>query len=483
MDAELRPLLLSAALDRSQRGLEAWRSLLERTPFDVIDGSTTRLLPRIYLTLREHGSSVPELGRLKGAYRSTWAHTSLLVSAAMPVLAELSERRIRFRLVKGAAIGALDGRWGARTMGDVDLLVGPEGVDAVAESLRRHRFAPTFGRSVRSGTVDGGWRDATSGSIDVHAVRARQRDLLGMVLRAPARVGRLATGVVPIPPPELMLLHAVAHGRAAVATTDSVQSSVDVALLIARCEPARLRAAARVLGMVPALAEVLADLDSLGIPLPQSAHGLRLVARSDRIRAAEVKAVSAAQFAVRARELPGLVAGRWPGGADVSRARRIGVGYAAWLAAGQLRPLESVLVRRHGGLLEAPVRSLRVGESVTVRVDATQASRDEGRVSVGPAPQTDLRVRVRIDASAVDAQGVVALQLACEPSGAEPRLVYAGGRLVGSVPVLGDQPARIEVPVESAGVELSLRRLGRGGGADDLAALVIVVLDPRRTGP
>ncbi len=277
MEDDVRQLLLVAALDDSTRGLEAWRSLLGRTPFEVIDASTTRLLPRVYLTLRRHGSAVPELGRLKGAYRNTWVQSSMLASEALPVLRDLSSAGVRYRLVKGAALGAMGRRWGARSMGDVDIVVSSDAVSVVSNALVRAGFARAFGAVPQADQIDGGWQSGTGGAIDVHVVRPRQRDLLGMVLRAPYRVGSMSGLVVPVPQPELMVLHAVAHGRAAVAATDAVQALADVAELLPRCDPERLRGAASVAGLVPDLAAVLSELEATGVALPNAGRALEPV--------------------------------------------------------------------------------------------------------------------------------------------------------------------------------------------------------------
>jgi len=97
--------LLQAALLPGAEAGRAWRAVLLEGPLDRFGPEQTRLLPQIYLNLRRRGSDPgsPE-GRLKGAYRASWARHQLLVSRAAAVLETLADRGVPAVLIHGLAL-------------------------------------------------------------------------------------------------------------------------------------------------------------------------------------------------------------------------------------------------------------------------------------------------------------------------------------------------------------------------------------------
>lgn len=104
---------------------------LEELPFDE-----ARLLPRVYANLSAYGWAECLPPRLRGKYRWVWTSNQLRGHAVTPALQTLVDAGIRTVLLKGAALLA-SGRcaWGAREMGDVDVLVPDRSVVAAARAL------------------------------------------------------------------------------------------------------------------------------------------------------------------------------------------------------------------------------------------------------------------------------------------------------------------------------------------------------------
>jgi hypothetical protein len=114
--------------------ISAWERFRGGADIQQLDSPSHLLLPLVYTNLREHGVVDPEMGRLRGMFRSTWVRNQLLVRQGRELLAKLHEAGVETLLLKGAALIMLDYRSaGMRPMADLDVLVRPEQVeDAVA---------------------------------------------------------------------------------------------------------------------------------------------------------------------------------------------------------------------------------------------------------------------------------------------------------------------------------------------------------------
>lgn len=450
--------LLRATLDPGPAGVSAWRELLEDTPFDVIDAATTRLLPRIYLTLRRHGDAVPELGRLKGAYRATWARNTVLVDAALPLVEALATAGIRYRLVKGAALCALDGLWGARTMGDVDVLVGRRDAEQVTELMLEHGFQPRIASTARSPrAVAGAWDSPSGGLVDLALTGRRDRRSPGLALRAPARWPTVSGVPVATPPAEVLALLALEHGRAGVAVTDDVQALVDLAVLLPRCDPQVLRRAAEIVGITDYLASAVTRLAHAGVAMPAQAVDLGTVRWRDRPRIVERRLEEITAQLGRVAGLPELARQRRPRPRDLPLAWTSTDGrrraYAAWLGTGQLRPVEALATSR-GGFLASPPQELPVNTALRLE---RAGGRTTSRATVGPSVAVEFRARVRVPpvAYADDGQGRLLLQ--CHPADTPPQMVFVNGRMFGWIRGGTDGATTLDVPTTDGELEISLR--------------------------
>jgi hypothetical protein len=129
-------LLLRAAVLPGEHARSAWLEWiagveLEKLPFDE-----ARMLPRVYANLATHGWSECLPPRLRGKYRWVWTSNHMRGHAVTPALAALADAGIPTMLLKGAALLASERcAWGAREMGDVDILVPVDSAVAAARAL------------------------------------------------------------------------------------------------------------------------------------------------------------------------------------------------------------------------------------------------------------------------------------------------------------------------------------------------------------
>jgi hypothetical protein len=97
---------LRAALRPGDEGVAAWATLRDVLDLDDIwDPDIHRLLPLVYVNLRDAGVDDPDLPRLKGLYRRTWYLNQLKLAEARPWLELLQGEGIDTLLLKGVPLG------------------------------------------------------------------------------------------------------------------------------------------------------------------------------------------------------------------------------------------------------------------------------------------------------------------------------------------------------------------------------------------
>lgn len=113
---------------------EAWKTTIV---FDEIDFATLRLLPLLYMRLREAGITNDKyVGKIRGVYRMVWARNQRLINEVAAVADTCRERGIDVLLLKGLALLIDMYRDpAARFLGDGDILIKKEDVPRVFEIL------------------------------------------------------------------------------------------------------------------------------------------------------------------------------------------------------------------------------------------------------------------------------------------------------------------------------------------------------------
>lgn len=117
-------LLLRAASCPALEARAAWAAWFDGVDLDHLPYEEARLLPQVFANLSATGDARCLPPRVRGKYRWVWASNQLRAQAVAPALQALRDASIPTMLLKGAALLA-SGRcaWGAREMGDVDVLV------------------------------------------------------------------------------------------------------------------------------------------------------------------------------------------------------------------------------------------------------------------------------------------------------------------------------------------------------------------------
>jgi len=136
-------LLLRAALLHGNEAIEAWRTWRSRVDFEQIDHASARLLPLVYRNLESCGITDPLTNKLRGIYRLTWTKNLFLFHRMVPVLQALRDEGFETLILKGTAlIVRYYHEYGLRPMGDFDVLVHLEHVEAAIRLLAKLGLRP-----------------------------------------------------------------------------------------------------------------------------------------------------------------------------------------------------------------------------------------------------------------------------------------------------------------------------------------------------
>jgi len=441
-------LVLQAALLEPQRALAAWHAALELSPIEDWPGTLARPLPRIYLRLR-HQPGFSHVDRMRGVYRAAWTSNMVMLSRCAVVIRVLDAHSIPYRVIKGGAVCAMLGSWGARRMGDIDLVVPAVFGEQVEEILRGLAFDPLFVR--RRGLTQGPWQDQHGGLLDVHPLTPAS-DVACMVFGEFGR--RLTTDgvVLHVPSAGVSLVLAAGHSVLQVAESDLMQGLLDVASLEPLADPRDVAGSLGTRFQVNAFQSILESLIDLGWTPTQS--------WTSTIRSARVKTVGIRDLPKRA-DRARRTARRW---ASALRNRAVSPlrlrrsqpwlsahpGYSLWVALGHARPIEAQVVRRRGGFLPLPSGAMKSGDRVTARFGSKPFT--DRSVTSWNVEMHDARFALRLHG-----RDRAWIGLACEDPGINPRVLFINGRLRGWFPVDGHADAEFDVVPVHGRVEFSFR--------------------------
>lgn len=125
-------MLLSGRNDFPQ----LWQQWKNRTVFDRLDKATLKLIPFLYLRLKELSIPDDEIKMIKGIYKHTWYKNLLIMDTTKKVVSSFNEENIPVLLLKGVPlIVNVYKNTAARTVGDADILIDPGHVEKAVEIM------------------------------------------------------------------------------------------------------------------------------------------------------------------------------------------------------------------------------------------------------------------------------------------------------------------------------------------------------------
>lgn len=228
-------LALIAATAQSTRGLLAWTSLVKNLQFENLPPNAQRLCPMIYNNLSGE-RSVPEIERLKGSFRFSWAASTKLLYEVVRLTDSLEREKIDYRILKGLGIQLSLDLVGARVVGDADILVKSKDIQRVSELLTEMGFRKSSGAGCDHGFQaplgDALEFNKADVHFDLHIAEFKEpASLFARMFEEEPLLRTFQNQIIQIPSPELLLLHSAYHGFRNSSPTDLIQSLADIVQL------------------------------------------------------------------------------------------------------------------------------------------------------------------------------------------------------------------------------------------------------------
>jgi hypothetical protein len=433
-------LIAVSALGNPAQAVEAWRRLTDAIPFEHLPNSVIRAMPQIYLNIRRE-AEVPELARLKGVYRSSWSNNAMRFAGTREFFEEMNRLEINYRIIKGGAVSALVGHWGLRRMGDIDVVVAPQHESLVQETLRHMRFTvPRDTAWARTGSslVEGNWESKKGALLDMHSTHGKPR-IFSDLFKEDGVSAPLTGTVVRIPSPELMFALGVWHGEKAGATTDHIQTLLDLGILLKHTKLSSARAALIRSNLLESARKDIETLGAMGLVSPHENVALRSGSPADRLQETFAQLKNIGDFGGRLIRLPRVMWRR-----RITRLQQMNLAaeggmrarlYQLWVNLGQLGPLEVAIHKYLGGFGEFK----QVG---------------------GPIPERDFRIRID-GPNGVPGVLLIHFSLGSRGKNLAQRKLFINGTAHGNVPLPEGVAGKYEVTPLRDFVEVSVRATNR----------------------
>jgi hypothetical protein len=130
-------LFLGMALSSNTDFPRLWQRWKEGVVLDDLDKATSKLLPFLYLRLKELNLADDETKKIEGVYRFTWHKNLLIIDSASKAISLLNKANIPVIVLKGVPLLAkVYKNTGARSIGDADLLVDPGSFKKAVEIMK-----------------------------------------------------------------------------------------------------------------------------------------------------------------------------------------------------------------------------------------------------------------------------------------------------------------------------------------------------------
>jgi len=132
-------LFLSLLLSEQSDFLNLWQEWKSKIRFDDMDHATLRLIPLLYLRLKDFDINDEIIGRIKGTYKLVWVKNQRLLSTTQSVVSMLENHDIKVLLLKGIPL-LIDvyKDTGSRFLSDVDIFIHPNDIKKAIKVMNQH---------------------------------------------------------------------------------------------------------------------------------------------------------------------------------------------------------------------------------------------------------------------------------------------------------------------------------------------------------
>jgi Uncharacterised nucleotidyltransferase len=359
-------LILAASLPGCKNAIQLWKDANTINPLYYWSGTDARLVPAFYanhcLQLDD-----PEFRVINGVYKSVWSKNSISLSAAAGLLNALTEMSIDYRMIKGGAICLILRKFGARRMGDLDLVFYNSDRKKVKTCLLKKGFLPRYPGDRRSLNNEI-WENRDGVVLDLHFIN--RLHFLNIAFDS-LITRRFANHDFRIPSYQSMAMVAIDHGYKGNSLGDLPQAIWDCSMLSKHIDWKSLVTRSFLYGKsdhVMAMIDILIRYDEI----KKDERYLSSVKTNPLYRIYNFLRATA----IKVSQLPlPIIINRnviFENGALKWRNFMNQPIYHAWLILGSIGPLERFAQKKFGGLLrpnnlkDVTCLSIDLGESPTV---------------------------------------------------------------------------------------------------------------------
>lgn len=241
-------LLLRAALHpKPAVAAASWLVWASEITLEEAPNSELRLLPAVYANLSRVAPELALPSKLRGKARANFTKNNLMAFESLPIIEELG-RHFPVMLTKGVAICIRFGAWSSRPMNDVDLYLPLQNLEEACELLAQEGWTPCIGMTRaslvhRTALRRDSW-NFTKGraNVDLHwgLRNGPSADWLTRQMWTSGEQVEFSGRNLLLQSPEFALVSTLNHGFLLGAHDDTLQTVVDAAWLLPRCQGNRL---------------------------------------------------------------------------------------------------------------------------------------------------------------------------------------------------------------------------------------------------
>jgi hypothetical protein len=453
MDIELQLAIRCAALPPAQAAA-SWNKLMQIVTFEDLSHSSQRILPKIFKNL-EAFINLPFYEKLMGAYKFNWVKNNRILMPFTPIIAELNNQMIDYRLLKGAALNLSSNSIGERVMGDIDLLIKTENLNQIVKILKSNNYKQKYATLCPNEINDMVEHELCFVSpqnfeVDLHLVEKSYPKALfkEMINTSPVEVIFNGTKAK-IPSKELTLIHSAKHGQQSVGVTDSIQSYIDINELLRRIDFGTLQTKSNKVQLTEIVNVYLENLNQLTNQKYPTIKNTRK--KLFKLPINKFNFFDNERIFMHLREIiKTRQVSKWEVEKIFTRFKGKRYIYLVWIKLGKPRHFERVVLQLFGGFLQTPRDHFQTGNSSTSFVSNAQKWIVTSQVS---SEAHDWRFKLK----QVQYSKKTSIELFSENFKNWNWLVFVNGKLQGTTLQNSDGIYIIELGSYSKVLEISLR--------------------------